>query len=350
MSTESSTTQIISEEVVQDFTPLPPDEGRLTSRRPKIRLHNFMLFGALALLLIVFSLLSPNFMTGANIGGLLLAAAVPGILALGATFVIATGGIDLSVGTSMTLVSVMLAVFGTADYFNLPAPIAILLTILFGLLAGYAVGLLVSYLHLPPFIATLAMMMAAQGLSLIITGARPLYFTGWPWFRNIATGQLIPYIPNAVLIFLALAVLAWFILTKTLIGRYALALGSNEEATRISGVNTTNWKLIVYVTAFLFTAIGGIIMASRLNSVQPSLGIGMELDAIAAVVIGGTSLAGGRATIPGTVIGAIIMATLNNGLQILGVAQEWQRIAVAAVIIGAVYADTIRRRRAGMAV
>lgn len=315
----------------------------------QIRWQQFMIFGALIVLVIVFSVASPNFLTVSNVGGILLAAAVTGILALGTSFVIATGGIDLSTGTTMTLVSVVLAVFGTSGYLGLPFGVAVVLALVFGALLGLLVGFLVSYLGIPPFIATLAMMMATQGASLIITGSTPQYFTEVDGFRNVATGQLVPNVPNAVLIFLVLAVVAWFLMNKTLIGRYAVSIGSNEEATRISGVNTRRWKLYIYLTAFVFTAIAGIVMASRLNSAQPALGVGYELEAIAAVVIGGTSLAGGRASIIGTVVGATLMATLNNGLQILGIAQEWQRIAVAVVIIIAVWADTVRRRRSGEA-
>ncbi|WP_448073215.1 ABC transporter permease [Georgenia yuyongxinii] len=317
--------------------------------RLQIRWQQFMIFGALIVLIIAFSIASPNFLTVSNAGGIMLAAAVTGILALGTSFVIATGGIDLSVGTTMTLVSVMLAVFGTSNYLGLPFVVAVVLALVFGALLGLLVGFFVAHLGIPPFIATLAMMMATQGASLIITGSTPQYFTEIDGFRNLATGQLIPKLPNAVLIFLVLAVVAWFLMNKTLIGRYAVSIGSNEEATKISGVNTRRWKLYIYLTAFVFTAIAGVLMASRLNSAQPALGPGYELEAIAAVVIGGTSLAGGRASIIGTVVGATLMATLNNGLQILGIAQEWQRIAVAVVIIIAVWADTVRRRRSGEA-
>lgn len=315
--------------------------------RRQLRWQQFMILGALVVLFVVFSIASPNFLTMSNVAGILLAAAVTGILALGTSFVIATGGIDLSVGTTMTLVSVMLAVFGTSAYLGLPFGIAIVLALVFGAALGLLVGFVVAYLGIPPFIATLAMMMATQGASLIITGSTPQYFSEIEGFRNLSTGRLIPNVPNAVLIFLALAVVAWFLMNKTLIGRYAVAIGSNEEATKVSGVNTRRWKLYIYLTAFVFTAIAGILMASRLNSAQPALGVGYELEAIAAVVIGGTSLAGGRASIVGSVVGATLMATLNNGLQILGIAQEWQRIAIAIVIIIAVWADASRRKNSG---
>lgn len=335
-----STDQSSAATTTEAATPAP------TRSRRGLQLQKFALLGALLLLFLVFFIASPNFLTISNISGILLAASVTGILALGTNFVIATGGIDLSVGTGMTLFSVLLAVLGTSAHLGLPLPVAILLTLVIGALVGMFVGFLVAYMKIPAFIATLAMMMATQGLSLIITSSTPQYFTEHAWFRQIATGQLIPKIPNAVFIFAVVGVVAWFLMNRTLVGRYAIAIGSNAEATKLSGVNTRRWTMYIYMTAFVFTAIAGIVMAARLNSAQPALGVGYELEAIAAVVIGGTSLAGGRAAIGGTVIGAILMATLNNGLQILGIAQEWQRIAVAIVILVAVWGDSVRRNRA----
>lgn len=327
-------------------TSQPTDEAEDAPRR-QIRWQQFMIFGALLVLFIAFSIASPNFLTITNVAGILLGASVTGILALGTTFVIATGGIDLSLGTMMTLVSVMLAVFGTSDYLGLPFGIAIVLALAFGALMGLFAGFLIAYLRIPAFIATLALMMATEGVSLIITNSTPRYFSEISGFGAVANGQIIPNVPNAVLIFLGLGVVAWFLMNKTLIGRYAISIGSNEEATKVSGVNTRRWKLYIYMTAFVFTAIAGIVMASRLNSAQPSLGVGYELEAIAAVVIGGTSLAGGRASITGTVVGATLMATLNNGLQIMGIPQEFQAVAIGIVIIIAVWVDSARRRRAG---
>lgn len=156
---------------------------------------------------------------------------------------------------------------------------------------------------------------------------------------------MIPGIPNTIVIFLLLGVIASIILSKTIIGRYNFALGSNEEATRLSGVNTVKWKIVIYTITGIFSGIAGILMASRLNSAQPSLGTGYELEAIAAVVIGGTSLSGGVGSILGTIIGALIMSVLTNGLQIMSVAQEWRTVIVGVVIIIAVYADILRRRK-----
>jgi ribose transport system permease protein len=320
-------------------------ETHESRRRGPVSLQQFLAFGALIALFVFFSVASQNFLSGSNVAGILLAASVIGILALGATFIIGTGGIDLSVGTAMTLCSVMTAVFATEGFLGLPMPVAVVLGILFGALIGLINGVNVAVLGIPPFIATLAMMMAAAGLSLVISNATPLYFTSVTGFGQIALGKLIPGVPNAVLIFLVLAVLAGVLLNKALIGRYALSIGSNEEATKMSGINTRSWLIKIYVLAGVFTGIGGVIMASRLNSAQPALGLGYELEAIAAVVIGGTSLSGGRASILGTIIGAILMATLNNGLQIMAIPQEWQKVAVGVVILVAVFADNVRRRR-----
>ena len=207
--------------------------------------------------------------------------------------------------------------------------------------------------QIPPFIATLGMMLMLKGLSLIVTGTKPIYFNDTPGFSEIAQGSLIGRIvpafpvPNGVLIlFIVSAAVAW-ILGRTVLGRYTFALGSNEEAVRLSGVNADGWKVAIYALAGGICGIAGLLIASRLNSAQPALGLGYELDAIAAVVIGGTSLAGGRGSILGTIIGALIMSVLLNGLRILSVAQEWQTVVTGVIIIAAVYADMLRRRRAG---
>ncbi|MFD1719674.1 ABC transporter permease [Georgenia deserti] len=330
-------------------TQLPDEPPQTRERRSAgpVSLHQFLAFGALIVVFAFFAVANGNFLTMNNVANILLAASVTGTLALGVTFIIATGGIDLSVGTGMTLCSVMTAVFATQEFIGLPMPVGVLLGVAFGALIGLVNGVNVAVLGIPPFIATLGMMMAANGLALVISDATPLYFTSVPGFGQIALGSIIPRIPNAVVIFLVLAVIAGVVLGKTLIGRYALSIGSNEEATRMSGVNTRSWLIRIYVLGGAFTGIAGVMMASRLNSAQPALGVGYELEAIAAVVIGGTSLSGGRGSILGTIIGAILMATLNNGLQILAVPQEWQKVAVGVVILVAVFADNVRRRREG---
>jgi len=312
-------------------------------------LQQFLAFGSLIALVVVFSLASENFFRFSNIVGILLSTAVIGVLALGATFVIITGGIDLSVGTVMTLSAVMTGV--SITFWGTPIWIGLIVGVLTGAACGLVSGYAVSRLKIPPFIATLAMMMVAKGLALVISGTKPVYFTKTPGFSEIALGSvlgdLIPGfdIPNAVLVFFLAAIVGSVVLTRTLVGRYNFAIGSNEEATRLSGVNVNLWKVVIYTITGAFTGIAGILIASRLNSAQPALGQGYELEAIAAVVIGGTSLSGGKGTIVGTVIGALIMSVLTNGLRILSVPQEWQTVVVGIVIFLAVYVDIIRRRK-----
>lgn len=311
--------------------------------------QKILAFAALFMMFVVFSLASPNFFQFTNIVGILLATAVNGVLALGATFVIITAGIDLSVGTVMTLSAVMSGVFVT--FFGLPIPLGILAGLGTGALAGLVNGIVITKMKIPPFVATLGMLYIAKGLALVISGLKPIYFTDTPSFSQLATGSILGTIipgfdiPNAVLLFFGAGLVAYFVLNKTVLGRYTFAMGSNEEATRLSGVNVDRWKTAVYTLAGAFAGLGGVIMAARLNSAQPALGAGYELDAIAAVVIGGTSLSGGEGTILGTIIGAFVISVLTNGLRILSVPQEWQIVVTGAIVILAVYADTLRRRQ-----
>ena len=267
-------------------------------------------------------------------------------MAIGVTFVIITGGIDLSVGTSMALVGVITG--KTVMAMNLNVWSGILLGMIVGTLLGAINGILITVLKLPPFIATLATMKGAQGLALITSDLKPILFTtdvkGWD---SIAQGNIIPNLPNAVLILLVSAVVASIILNKTVLGRYTFAIGSNTEATKLSGVKVDRWLIAVYALCGFFVGLSAIVMTSRLGSAQPDLGLGYELEAIAAVIIGGTSLLGGKGTISGTIIGALIMSVLINGLRILELQQEWQYVVVGAVILLAVYGDNVRRRRAG---
>ena len=310
--------------------------------------HRLLAFSGLIALVVVFSLASPNFMQTQNILAILQATSVNGVLAIAATLVIITGGIDLSVGTLMTFCAVITGVVLT--YLGLPLPLGVVASILAGTACGLVSGVIIAKLKVPPFIATLGMMLILKGLSLVISGTRPIYFNDTPGFDQIARGSLVEAIlpavplPNGVLILFAVALFAAFVLSKTALGRYTFALGSNEEAVRLSGVNVDRWKIAVYTTAGGICGVAGLLIASRLNSAQPALGQGYELDAIAAVVIGGTSLSGGRGTVLGTLIGALIISVLANGLRILSVAQEWQTVVTGSIIILAVYADILRRR------
>lgn len=330
------------------LSPLPT-EGWTKARlfRPEMR-QKLLAFASLLALMAFFSMASRNFLQTDNLVAILQATAVNGVLAIACTFVIITSGIDLSVGTLMTFCAVMTGVVLT--HLGWPLPLGIAAAILTGALCGLTSGALIAKLKIPPFIATLGMMMLLKGLSLVISGTRPIYFNDTEGFSAISQDSLIAAlipalpIPNAVLILFVVAVAASLVLNRTLLGRYTFALGSNEEAVRLSGVNVDFWKIVVYTVSGAICGIAGLLIASRLNSAQPALGQGYELDAIAAVVIGGTSLAGGTGTILGTIIGAFIMSVLTNGLRILSVAQEWQTVVTGVIIILAVYTDILRRR------
>lgn len=327
----------------------PSPEGVFARMAASGAHQKLLAFASLIILLIAFSLASPNFFQTSNILAILQATSVNGVLAIAATLVIITGGIDLSVGTLMTFCAVMTGVVLT--YLSLPLPFGILAAIATGTMAGFLSGTLVAKMKIPPFIATLGLMLILKGLSLVISGTRPIYFNDTPGFDQISRGSLIGAVfpsvpvPNGVLILFVVASVAAYILSRTVLGRYCFALGSNEEAVRLSGVNTDRWKIAIYSLAGGIVGIAGLLIASRLNSAQPALGLGYELEAIAAVVIGGTSLSGGRGAILGTLIGALIMAVLLNGLRILSVPQEWQTVVTGVIIILAVYADNLRRQK-----
>ncbi len=312
--------------------------------------QKLLAFASLIALIVIFSVLKPDaFFTTDNIIGILQSTTVIGVLAIASTFIIITSGIDLSVGVLMTFCAVMAGVFMVN--LGLPIWIGVPGAVVVGALCGTVSGLAITKLRVPPFIATLGMMMLLKGASLIITKTRPIYFNDVEGFDAISLGSalsdLIPGlpIPNGVLIMFLVAVVCAVILNKTALGRYTFALGSNEEAVRLSGVNVDRWKVIIYAFSGGICGIAGLLIASRLNSAQPALGQGYELDAIAAVVIGGTSLSGGIGTILGTIIGAFIMSVLINGLRIMSVAQEWQMVLTGVIIILAVYTDNLRRKK-----
>ncbi|MGL5676357.1 MAG: ABC transporter permease [Cellulosilyticaceae bacterium] len=315
--------------------------------------QKMLAFAALIILFVFFSIASEFFLTVDNVISIVLATCVNGILALGVTFVIISGGMDLSLGTVMTFSSVMAAV--SISNWGLPLWAGCLVGVMTGALCGCTTGNLVSRLKLPPFIATLGMMMVTKGLSLVISNKAPVYFPDrapdMPTqfvFRDIALGSFVKFenfsIPNAVWVFVVMAIIGAIVLNKTKLGRYNFAIGSNEEATRLSGVNVVRWKIAIYTLCGAFVGVAGIVMASRLGSAQPALGQGYELDAIAAVVIGGTSLSGGAGTILGTIIGAFIMSTLSNGLKVMAVPQEWQTVIIGAVLILSVLMDMMRKK------
>ncbi|MGL4992382.1 MAG: ABC transporter permease [Sarcina sp.] len=297
---------------------------------------------SLIVMCIFFSFSTPYFLNFDNIITIGLQTAVIGIMAVGVTFVIITSGIDLSLGAILALSGVCVGLFINNGF---GIVLSVILALIVGIVFGGLNGILIGKLKLPPFISTLGAMMVARGFALILTDAKPVYFDNAPTFANIAQGKLFGVIPYPVIYLIVLALISGFILNKTLIGRRTFAIGSNEEAARLSGINVVRTKMFAYMYCGLLCAIAGIVMAARINSGQPTAGNGYELDAIAAVVIGGTSLSGGEGSISGTIIGALIMGVLKNGLNLMNVSQNWQMLAMGVVVIGAVYMDILRKKQ-----
>lgn len=298
-------------------------------------------------LIIAFSIASPYFLNLDNFSALLLDASVYILLALGLTFVIATGGIDLTPGFGIAFTGVCLALVMTKTFAaGLPMGVAVLLGVLGGVLAGAllgaANGLMVAYLHMQPMIATLAMMLVAWGAAMVLSGTSAVPLSDFTGFLQLGEGRTLG-ITNAFFVCLLAALIAHFLLNKTLIGRYALAMGSNEEATRLSGVNVKKWKFRVYALAGVFTGLAGVLMASRLASGKPDVGQSYEMYAIAAAVLGGASLTGGKANVLGSVVGAILIATIRNGAVLMGIPDQWQKVLLGVVVLAAVYLDVRRR-------
>jgi ribose/xylose/arabinose/galactoside ABC-type transport system permease subunit len=289
----------------------------------------------LALLVILLTVLSPHFLTVSNLMNVLEQTSINAVIAVGMTFVILSGGIDLSVGSLVALSGVALA---AALQAGAPLPVALLAGLATGAAAGLVNGLLITRGKLPAFIATLGMMSVARGLTLFVTDGRPI--SGFEaGFRTLATGRVFG-IPASVLLAGALYIGAHLVLTRTRFGLYVYAIGGNEEATRLSGVGVRFHKTMVYVLAGAMSAVAAVILTARLNSAQPIAGMMYELDAIAATVIGGTSLLGGSGTIGGTLIGALIMGVLRNGLNLLGISSFLQQVVIGLVIIAAVLVDS----------
>jgi len=296
---------------------------------------------SLILLMVFFSLGTPYFLDVSNLLTVVLQTTVIGIMAIGVTYVIITSGIDLSLGSVMAFSGVAV---GLAASIGLPLWMCVLSGALAGLLCGCLSGFLVTRAAIPPFIATLGLMMSVRGINLVLTDGRALYFQDYPTFRMLAQGRLFDVIPYPVVYFAVIALISAYILKRTVIGRYIYAVGSSEDAAHLSGIKVDKVKMFVYSFCGLLTGIAGVILTSRLNSGQPTVGVGYELEAIAAVIIGGTSLMGGIGTIGGTIIGALIMGILKNGLNLMGVSQFWQMVAMGIVIVAAVYLDTLRRK------
>ncbi|RKD21412.1 ribose transport system permease protein [Caminicella sporogenes DSM 14501] len=292
----------------------------------------------LVLFSIIISILNPRFLTVGNILNILRQTSINSIIAAGMTFVILTGGIDLSVGSILALTGAYAASMVSA---GLNPFLAVIITLVIGAVIGILNGVIISKGKVQPFIATLAIMTFARGATLVFTNGKPIsigYEKNAEIFSKLGSGYFLQ-IPIPIYIMILVFALGYYILKYTRLGRYIYALGGNEEATKLSGISTDNIKLYVYGISGLLSALAGIIITARLSSAQPTAGTGYELDAIAAVVLGGTSLAGGVGSILGTIIGALIIGILNNALNLMDVSSYYQFLAKGLVILVAVLLD-----------
>ena len=299
---------------------------------------NKSLIGLLILMALV-SFASPNFLSVDNLLNILRQTSINAIIAMGMTFVILTAGIDLSVGSILALAGAICATMIAAD---MPLIFALVTTVMIGAALGASGGAVISFFGVQPFIATLVGMTIIRGLTLVYSDGRPIS-TGdldvaeafFQWGGGYILG-----IPVPVIIAFVVFTLCWFVLNHTKMGRYVYAIGGNEQVARLAGINVSRIKIGVYAISGALAAIAGIILTARLESAQPTAGLSYELDAIAAVVLGGTSLMGGRGRISGTLIGALIIGVLNNALNLMDVSSYYQMIAKGAVILLAVAVDS----------
>jgi ribose transport system permease protein len=319
----------------------PPVVERRPDRSSKLKLpRETGILGALVLMLLVLAIFIPQFRAIGNLTNITRNFSFVGIVALGMTLVVLTGGIDLSVGSTWGVSAVVTASLLTSGW-------PLIAAVLMGPIVAAAVGLLngfcVTRLRMSPFVPTLASLSIARSLALIITRGRPISIYGQQQeaFLWIGGGDILG-IPNPSIIFVIMAVVFWILLSRTVWGRHVYAVGGNERTARLTGLNVDRLKVVVYVLSAVCAGIAGVIQVSYLSSATADLGTGEELAVIAATVIGGTNLAGGEGTILGTVIGAMILEVLRNGLLLFGVDPYWQGVFVGAVIILAVSVDYFR--------
>ncbi|HUG48014.1 MAG TPA: ABC transporter permease [Candidatus Limnocylindria bacterium] len=309
-------------------------------------------FLILLLLVVIFSLLSPHFLTDRNLLNVMRQVSVVGILAMAQTLVIMTGGIDLSVAATAALSGCLMAV--AFAHWGWPEPLAWLLGLSAGFVVGAINGSVIRFLHVPDIIATLGAFAAVRGVALLVTDGLPV-----PTFARVVEGRQLPDsvstlgagtlgpLPLIGIMFGLIAIVAAFIVVRTKLGRAALAVGGNREAAHASGINVGGTKFWVYSVSGLLSGLGGILLAGRLSSANALMGEGMELQSIAAVVVGGTNLFGGQGTISGTVLGVLIIGVLGNGLSIMGIPEFWQRVSNGLIIVAVVALDQWRRRVTG---
>lgn len=311
------------------------NEGK---QRYKKVVDKYGLVIAFILLCAILSFSTSKFLQISNMVNILRQISISSVLAIGVTFVVITGGIDLSLGSVVAITGVMTAKFAHPDTYSIIVPILIGLAV--GVVIGLFVGTLVTFGKVPSFIVTLGVMTVARGGALIIAEGRPISNLSKD-FQFIGGGEFFG-IPFSIIIMVVVFFIALFVLNKTKFGRYVYAIGGNEEAARACGIKVNKTKMLVYVICSCLAGLAGIVQTSRIAVGQPSIGEGYEMDAIAAVVIGGVSLSGGKGTVIGTIVGALIIGVLNNGLDLLNVSSYWQSVVKGLIIIGAVLLDRKR--------
>lgn len=303
--------------------------------------NNIGVLAGLIGICIILSLATENFLTGDNIIVVLRQVSINAMIAFGMTFIILLGGIDLSIGALIAFSGIVTTV--ALSRLNIILPIAIIIGLISGSVVGFANGIIVSKLKMPPFIVTLSTAYIIKGFAYICSDGKPISVDNNS-FYVVGNGYLGP-IPFPVIYMLIVFIILSYLLYKTRFGRRVYAIGGNMEAAKYSGINTNKIQIICYTMTGLLAAIGGIVQCSRLYSGQPTIGVNAELDAIAAVILGGTSFSGGIGTLGGSLIGALLIGVINNGLNLLGVSSFWQWVAKGLVILLAVYIDMLRKNR-----
>lgn len=317
----------------------------ITSEKPSpTRLRGLGQYGLLIAFLVVcvvLSIIAPRFLTVSNLMIIVTQVSINALLAFGVTFVIITGGIDLSIGSTVAVTGVVAALFAHPDTY--PVIVPVLAGLAAGLLLGAFNGLVITRSKVPPFIVTLGTMTIGRGLALILSKGRPVSNLS-DSFNFIGGGQILG-IPTPIIILVVFFIICSVLLRKTVLGRYLYAVGGNEQAAKASGIQLNKVKMVVYTLCGGLAALAGILLTSRITTGQPNAGVGFELDAIAAAIIGGTSTSGGTGTMTGTLIGALLIGVISNGLDLLNVTSYYQQVVMGIIIIGAVVLDSLNQHK-----
>lgn len=303
-------------------------------------LRQYGIFIVFSIICLIISFISPQFLTVSNWTIIITQVSINALLAFGVTFVIITGGIDLSLGSIVAVAGVSAAMLAHPDSY--PVLVPVFAGLFAGLMIGAFNGFIITKSKIAPFIVTLGTMTIGRGLALILSNGRPVSNLSES-FAFIGSGKIMG-IPVLIVILILIFILCSVILNKTILGRYIYAVGGNEQAARASGINVTQVKMAVYSISGLLAGLAGILLTSRITTGQPNAGAGFELDAIAAVVIGGTSTTGGKGTIAGTLIGVLLIGVINNSLDLLNVTSYYQQVVMGIIIIGAVVLDSMNQK------